>query len=242
MKAYDLLVQCESGLASITGSPDQPGRVGVSICDIACGMYAYAAILEALLERQKTGRGVGIEVSLFDAIDDWMSVPLLHQDYGGKAPERVGLNHPSIAPYGAYTCKEGGQLVISIQNNREWRNFCEKVLRKPALVEASRYRDNVDRCANRPALNAEINAVFSTLARRELIERLNQGRIAFGSVNSIAELSRHPQLRRTTVTPPSGPVDLVAPPPIASDGEVGLRAVPARGQPSEAIRKEYASR
>ena len=242
MKAYDLLVQCESGLASITGSPDQPGRVGVSICDIACGMYAYAAILEALLERQRTGHGVGIEVSLFDAIADWMSVPLLHQDYGGKAPERVGLNHPSIAPYGAYACKEGAQLVISIQNNREWRNFCEKVLRKPALAEASRYRDNVDRCANRPALNAEINAVFSTLARQELIERLNQGRIAFGSVNSIAELSRHPQLRRTTVTTPSGPVDLVAPPAIASDREVGLRAVPARGEHSEAIRKEYASR
>ncbi|HEY9147974.1 MAG TPA: CaiB/BaiF CoA-transferase family protein, partial [Gammaproteobacteria bacterium] len=131
MKAYDLLVQCETGLASITGAPERPGRVGVSVCDIACGMYAHAGVLEALLERQRTGRGKGLAVSLFDAMADWMTVPLLHQDYTGEAPQRVGLNHPSIAPYGAYACEGGDQVVISIQNNREWRNFCEQVLGRP---------------------------------------------------------------------------------------------------------------
>jgi itaconate CoA-transferase len=124
MKAYDLLVQCETGLASITGAPEQPGRVGVSVCDIACGMYAHAGILEALIERHKTGLGKGLAVSLFDALAEWMTVPLLHQESSGKAPERVGLHHPSIAPYGAYVCGDGQQVVISIQNNREWRNFC----------------------------------------------------------------------------------------------------------------------
>ena len=157
MKAYDLLVQCESGLASITGAPDQPGRVGVSVCDIACGMYAHAGILEALIERQRTGLGKGLSVSLFDALADWMTVPLLHQQYGGAAPARMGLNHPSIAPYGAYTCKEGVQLVISIQNEREWVHFCEGVLEHPALADAPQYRNNIARCANRAALDLTIN-------------------------------------------------------------------------------------
>ncbi len=143
MKAYDLLVQCESGLASITGAPQQPGRVGVSVCDIACGMYAHAGILEALLERQQTGLGKGLSVSLFDALADWMTVPLLYQEYTGKAPARVGLRHPSIAPYGAYACGDGEEVVIAIQNEREWTNFCELVLQHPDLLADSRYATNV---------------------------------------------------------------------------------------------------
>lgn len=242
MKAYDLLVQCETGLASITGAPEQPGRVGVSVCDIACGMYAHAAVLEALLERQRTGRGKGLAVSLFDAMADWMTVPLLHQDYTGEAPQRVGLNHPSIAPYGAYACEGGDQVVISIQNNREWRNFCELVLGRPELVEDPHYRNNVDRCTNRPALDQQINAVFTRMSRSALVQRLLDARIAFGSVNSVADLSRHQQLRRSEVATPSGAVALVAPPVISSSGNPALRPVPALDEQGDAIRREFGSR
>ena len=239
MKAYDLLVQCETGLASITGAPERPGRVGVSVCDIACGMNAHAGVLQALLERERTGRGKGLSVSLFDALADWMTVPLLHQDYTGEAPLRVGLNHPSIAPYGAYSCRGGDQVVISIQNNREWRTFCEQVLQRPDLAEDPLYCNNVERCANRPALDGEINKVFGALARSELVDRLFQARIAFGSVNSVADLSRHDQLRRTSVDTPSGLVDLVAPPVILADGDPPLRPVPALGQDTERVREEF---
>ena len=239
MKAYDLLVQCETGLASITGAPEQPGRVGVSVCDIACGMYAHAAVLEALLERQQTGRGKGLAVSLFDAMADWMTVPLLHQDYTGKAPGRVGLNHPSIAPYGAYACKDGEQVVISIQNNREWQSFCEQVLQRPELFDAPAYGNNVDRCTNRPALDHEINGVFGQMERADLMQRLQQAKIAYGSVNSVADLAQHQQLRRTSVETPSGTVELVAPPVIVEREQPSLRPVPELGEHSDAIRGEY---
>lgn len=245
MKAYDLLVQCESGLASVTGAPEQPGRVGVSICDIACGMYAHSAILESLVERQKTGVGKGLSISLFDAIADWMAVPLLHQDYAGAAPKRVGLNHPSIAPYGAYDCldetqgQSGAQVVISIQNNREWKGFCEHVLQRPELADDPLYRNNIDRCQNRSVMDDEINAEFSVLTKDALIARLNKGKIAFGSVNSIADLSKHQQLRRTQVDTPSGPVKLVAPPVIKNNETVSLKSVPALGEHTEEIRLEY---
>ena len=239
MKAYDLLVQCETGLASITGAPEQPGRVGVSVCDIACGMYAHTAVLEALLERQQTGRGMGLAVSLFDAMADWMTVPLLHQDYTGEAPGRVGLNHPSIAPYGAYACKGGEQVVISIQNNREWKNFCEQVLQRPEFVDAPAYCNNVDRCTNRPALDQEINGVFGQMERADLLQRLQQAKIAFGSVNSVADLAQHQQLRRTSVATPSGTVELVAPPVIVEREQPSLRPVPGLGEHSDAIRGEY---
>jgi crotonobetainyl-CoA:carnitine CoA-transferase CaiB-like acyl-CoA transferase len=242
MKAYDLLVQCETGLASITGAPEQPGRVGVSVCDIACGMYAHSGVLEALVERQRTGLGKGLAVSLFDAMADWMTVPLLHQDYTGQAPGRVGLNHPSIAPYGAYACEGGEQVVISIQSNREWKNFCEQVLARPGLVDDPDYRNNVDRCANRPALDQQINGVFAGLPRPALVQRLLDARIAFGSVNSVADLSHHQQLRRSEVATPSGTVALVAPPVISSSGDQALRPVPALGEQGDAIRREFDSR
>lgn len=239
MKAYDLLVQCESGLASITGAPDQPGRVGVSICDIACGMYAHAGILEALIERQRTGLGKGLSVSLFDALADWMTVPLLHQQYTGTAPARMGLNHPSIAPYGAYTCKGGVQLVIAIQNEREWMRFCDDVLELQTLAEDAQYRTNIARCMNRAALDDKINSVFSNLTPQELERRLLQAKIAFGAVNSVADLVQHPQLRRTSVVTPSGSVELVAPPVKISGEQHPLRPVPGLGEHTDAIRREY---
>lgn len=239
MKAYDLLVQSETGLAAITGAPEQPGRVGVSVCDIACGMHAHTAVLEALLERGISGRGKGLQVSLFDSLADWMTVPLLHQQYGGAAPERVGLNHPSIAPYGAYGCRGGEQVVISIQNEREWVSLCDHVLNLPELTADDRFNGNVARVANRPELDAVIHSVFAELSRDELSLRLKEARIAFGAVNSVADLVSHPQLRRTDVPTPSGPVQLVSPPAIRRGEKDSFRPVPALGEHSEAIRAEF---
>jgi crotonobetainyl-CoA:carnitine CoA-transferase CaiB-like acyl-CoA transferase len=240
MKAYDLLVQSETGLASITGAPERPGRVGVSVADIACGMYAHAAILEALLLRARTGKGSGLAVSLFDAIADWMTVPLLHYDYGGKAPARMGLNHPSIAPYGAYRLFDGSEVVIAIQNEREWVKLCTDVLEQADLAAGPRFNSNTARVANRPALDAAIGAVFGRLTRTEAIRRLREARIAFGSLNGVADLSAHAQLRRIETPAPSGPVQGVAPPARWAGETFEPGAVPAIGEHGEALRKEFA--
>ena len=241
MKAYDLLVQCESGLASVTGGPSEPGRVGVSICDIACGMYAHSAVLEALLRREKTGKGQGISVSLFDALADWMTVPLLHQLATGQAPPRVGLNHPSIAPYGAYSTSDDAELVIAIQSDREWRRFCETVLQNESLSDDPLYSNNVARCANRKSMDREINAVFSQLDREKLTARLKVGKIAYGALNSVADLAVHPQLRRMPVETPGGVAELIASPVISSEGGVAYGKVPALGEHGAAIRAEFGS-
>ena len=240
MKAYDLLVQAESGLDSITGRPEGPGRVGVSVCDIAAGMYAHAAVLEALLARERSGEGRAIAVSLFDALADWMTVPLLHHDYGGAAPERVGLNHPSISPYGAYAAAGGREVVISIQNQREWRRLCAEVLGKPDLAEDPRFHDNTARVENRPALDREIDAVFGRLPFEDLVARLRAAGIAYGAINGVAELSRHPQLRRVGIDTPSGPLDVVAPPARVAGAAPGFGAVPALDRQGAALREEFA--
>ncbi|MGD1875958.1 MAG: CaiB/BaiF CoA transferase family protein [Kiloniellaceae bacterium] len=241
MKAYDLLVQAESGLASITGRPEGPGRVGVSVCDIACGMYAYQAVLEALLLRGRTGEGSALATSLFAGMADWMTVPLLHQDYGPGAPKRVGLNHPSIAPYGVYACKGGEEVVFSIQNEREWKRLVEEVLQRPAMLTDPRFADNTARVANRPALDALIDAVFRGLSREELAERLFAAAIAYVAVNTPADLSDHPQLRRVTVDTPSGPVNLVAPPVDFRGSDPDFGAVPAIDEHGTSLRKEFAA-
>ena len=238
MKAYDLLVQAESGLASVTGRPEGPGRVGVSVSDVGAGMYAQAAILEALIERQVTGRGTGIAVSLFDAMADWMTVPLLHQVYGGKAPERVGLAHPTIAPYGAYSANDG-EVVLSIQNQREWKRFCAEVLENPDLARDPRFHDNPARVDNRPALDAEIAAVFGGLTREALTRRLRKGGIAYGALNSVADLARHPQLRRLEVASPGGAVEVVAPPARFAGEGAEARPVPALDEHGAAIHAEF---
>jgi crotonobetainyl-CoA:carnitine CoA-transferase CaiB-like acyl-CoA transferase len=241
MKAYDLLVQAESGLASITGRPEGPGRVGVSVCDIACGMYAYQAVLEALLRRGRTGEGSALATSLFSGMADWMTVPLLHQDYGPGAPKRVGLNHPSIAPYGVYACKGGEEVVFSIQNEREWKRLVEEVLQRPEMLADARFADNTARVANRPALDAIIDEVFGALEREELTRRLFAAAIAYGAVNTPADLSAHPQLHRVTVETPSGPVNLVAPPVEVRGSDFDLGAVPALDQHGAALRREFAA-
>ncbi|RVT90960.1 CaiB/BaiF CoA transferase family protein [Sphingomonas crocodyli] len=237
-KAYDLLIQCEAGLAAISGSPEAPGRVGVSVADIGCGMNAHAAILQALYERTRTGKGRGIAVSLFDGLADWMAVPLLHQDYGGRAPGRVGLNHPSITPYGAFPTADGRQIVLSIQNEREWKALCV-ALDRPDLAADARYGSNVGRCADRPALDATIAETMMTADAATWMDRLIAGGIACAPVSEVADLSTHPHLRRVAVDTPTGPAMIPAP-PARWDGEVpALGAVPAIGQHDAALRAEF---
>lgn len=244
-KAYDLLVQAETGLSAITGGPEGPSRVGVSVCDIAAGMHAMIGIMQALYEREQTGRGRGLKVSLFDGMADWMTVPLLHHEYGGKAPERVGLNHPSIAPYGAYQGADGAQVVLSIQNEREWLSFCDKVLANAELAHHPLYATNELRVQHRSQLNQEIEQVFHTLNKAELVERLEAANVAFGLLNSVADLSEHPQLRRTPVATPSGEINEVASPIrwVGDQGEVlqdQWNRVPSVGEHSRSIREEFA--
>ncbi len=199
LKAYDLLIQAESGLLDVSGGVNEIGRIGVSICDIGAGMTAHAAILEALLLRHKTGKGSGVQVSLFDVVADWMSVPLMHYDYAGKAPKRVGLHHPSIAPYGAYPVKDNQLIIIGIQNEAEWQRFCKGVLKQPELSSDERFHSNNQRVANRVLLDDAIQTGTLQLQKTELIARLIEHKIAFGSVSSVAELSEHPGLRRRKV-------------------------------------------
>ena len=239
MKAYDLLVQAETGLAAITGRPEGPGRVGVSVCDVAAGMYAYMALLEAVIARHQSGEGRALAVSLFDALADWMTVPLLHQVYGGAAPKRVGLNHPSIAPYGAYRARDG-EMVIAIQNEREWVRLCGDVLEKPELAADPRFDSNSKRVANREALDAEIEAVFGRHDREALTEKLLGAAIAFGAVNEVADLAVHPQLRRAVWDTPSGEVEAAAPPArIAGEGPRRLGRVPGLDEQGAALRREF---
>lgn len=239
MKAYDLLVQAESGLASVTGHPAGPGRVGVSICDIACGMSAYAAVLEALIERGQTGRGQSLRASLFDSVADWMNVPLLQYEASGKAPARLGLAHPTICPYGAFSMADGTCVLIAIQNEREWLDFCVHFLDEPDLPLRDGYESNVRRVTNRAAVDARIAATFAQLTRQQATVKLRAAATAFGFVNDIAGLAAHPALRRVPVNTPNGPATLAAPPVMTDDGARALGAVPALGEHSEAIRAEF---
>ena len=239
MKAYDLLVQAESGLAMVTGHPAGPGRVGVSVCDIACGMSAHTGVLEALIQRGRSGQGVGLKVSLFDAIADWMNVPLLQFEASGRAPERIGLAHPGICPYGAFTTSDGVQVLIAIQNEREWASFCERFLQEPQLSSRPGFESNVTRVANRCAVEARVAATFAQLTRAKTVIRLREANTAFGFVNDIAALAQHPALRRLSIETPAGHARIVAPAVIASDGQRQLGSVPAIGEHSRLIRAEF---
>src|SRR5690348_2237197 len=227
MKAYDLLIQAETGLAHLSGPPEAPGRVGVSVSDIAAGLNAYAAILEALYARERSGEGAILSIWLFDATAEWMAVPFLHHEYGGKAPRRLGLKHPSIAPYGAYAAADGKEIVISIQNEREWQRFCAAILGRHELAADPRFSDNVRRVANRAALDALVAEVFAREPRAALGRRLKSADIAFGNLNSVADFSAHPQLRRLATPTPGGIVAVPSPP--ARADEVG-GSLPAIGE------------
>lgn len=239
MKAYDLLVQAESGLAGITGHPAGPGRVGVSVCDIACGMAAHAAILEALIARSITGEGSVIETSLFAGMADWMNVPLIWFEGTGAEPKRMGLAHPSICPYGAFALKDGSLVLISIQNEREWTNFCRVVMGDADLPRRPGYETNNSRVANRDAVDGHVGSVFATLSREEAEAKLREAGTAYGFVNTLAELVHHPALRRVEIPTPNGLVSIVAP-PVTRDGETPeLGPVPRIGEHTERIRREF---
>jgi itaconate CoA-transferase len=244
MRAYDLLVQAESGIASVTGTPDAPGRIGISACDIGTGMYAHAAILEALLQRERTGQGSAIHVSLFDAMCDWMTVPLLHFDYAGTRWPRVGLSHPTIAPYGAYPVGGAvGQeqtILIGVQNDGEWKRLAEQVLERRDLLEQPEYKTNGLRVKHREALDVEIKSCLAGISLEEARARLRRAQIAFAAVNGVEELSRHPHLRRTEVLTSHGTAEIVSPPAVVSGEPRALGAVPGLGQHSDSIRGEFA--
>ena len=241
MKAYDLLVQAEVGLAAITGHEAGPGRVGVSACDIACGMAAHSGVLEALIARGITGKGKGIKVSLFDGMADWMNVPLSFYENLGKAPPRMGLAHPSICPYGAFALDDGAQVLISIQNEREWAAFCARFMDEPDLPKRAGFESNAVRVANRPMVDAYIAAKFATMNREQVAVKLKAANTAFGFVNEVADLSRHPALRRVAVETSVGTMHLAAPPVVLSDGPRALGPVPDIGAQSATIRAEFAA-
>ena len=239
MKAYDLLVQAESGLVTINGTPEGPARVGVSVCDIAAGMNAFQAILQALYGRERSGEGRAIQVSLFHAMADWMNVPYLQYVYGGREPRRQGLNHPTIAPYGAYECRDGKAILISIQNEREWRSLCDKVLARPELADDPRFASNPERVVNRAALDAVIAEVFVSLDREDLIAVLEDARIAYGRLSSIEDLKDHPQNRPIEVATEHGPVSLLGPAAMVAGDVADYGPVPALGEHDEALRREF---
>ena len=228
-KAYDLLIQAESGLASITGGPEGPARVGISIVDIATGATAHAAVLEALIGRGITGQGADIRVSMFDVMADWSAVPLLHAE-AGKPPQRVGLAHPSIAPYGVFTTRDGKPILISIQSEREWAKLCDEFLGDAALARDPRFCSNVMRVRRRDETDALVAAAFARMDAEEAVQVLTHADIAFASVNDMAALSAHPHLRRMTVETPAGPVSLPAPAPIVEGQGRAYGPVPRIGE------------
>jgi formyl-CoA transferase len=227
-KAYDLLVQAESGLASITGGPDGPARVGISIVDISTGATAHAAILEALIGRGRTGRGCDIRISVFDVMADWLTIPLLHAE-AGQVPQRVGLAHPSLSPYGVFPSKDGAQILISIQNDREWRAFCRHVLLRPEAADDPRFSGTVARVRNRTETDGMVAAVFSALTREELLARLAAADTAFAEVNDMGALAAHPHLRRTTVEFPGARIAVPSPAALFDGASRVCGPVPALG-------------
>jgi crotonobetainyl-CoA:carnitine CoA-transferase CaiB-like acyl-CoA transferase len=240
-KMYDLLVQGESGLAGITGAPSEPGRVGISMSDLACGLNAYAAVLEALMQRSRTGEGRHIDVSLFDATAEWMTVPLLQHE-GGKTPARIGVGHPTIAPYGAFATGDGRRIIISIQNEREWQNFCTHVLGDATIATDERFSSNVARVANRGQVDRQVSERFVAMPAEALVALLEQAGIAWGFLNTMAEFAAHPALARISVPIPGGEVAMPA--PAARSGAVlpQFGAVPALGEHTERVLAEFAAR
>ena len=229
-------------MCSVTGTPDGPGRVGISVCDITAGVNGFAAVLQALIERERTGKGQRLEVSLFSAASELMAVPYLQQRYTGAAPQRAGLAHPSIAPYGAFGTSDGQQVLISIQSEREWLVLCEKVLRRPEVAVDERFSDMSRRVANRAACDAVVAEAFGELDAAALTGTLLQAGIAFGEVNDTKGLVDHPQISTVDYGLPSGATATCVAPPVTFDGNCSpsFAPVPAVGQHTDAIRAEFA--
>jgi len=236
-KAYDFLVQGESGICAVTGTAESPVRVGVSITDISTGLTAFSAILRALIQRGRTGEGIDISISMFDVMADWMNMPLLTHRYSGGAPGRLGLTHSFVAPYGAFNCGDGGQILLSIQSNREFRVFCDEVLGDAGLADDPRFAENPDRFANREALNDVINKVFCTMTTSEVVAALDAARIANSRLNSVADLSEHRFLRNQMAHIGDAQIEMAALPVQTRNGSP--EAVPALDQHGAAIRAEF---
>ena len=239
-KAYDLLIQAESGLAAITGTADSgPSRIGVSIADVATGQAAYAAILEALLRRARTGEGSAIALSLFDTLAELMNVPYITRRHGGVEPARIGLAHPSIAPYGVFRLLDG-EVLVSIQSEREWQVFAREVLESPELADDPRYASNVLRVAARAALDSAVQARLGQRRFTEVTAALDRHSIAYGTVSTVGDLIDHPAGTALPVPTPRGPIEVLAPPVIVDGQRVTMRPVPALGEHDAALRTEFA--
>ena len=238
-KAYDLLVQCETGLVSVTGSAETPAKVGISIADIAAGMYAFTGILTALYQRERTSKGAVLEVSMFEALGEWMGYPAYFAAYGGTPPPRTGASHATIAPYGPFQAGDGKQVSLGLQNEREWALFCSVVLEQPEVAADSRFDSNAKRVANREALHTMIDAVFSQLTIDQVIARLDQAQIANAHMNSMQEFWEHPQLqareRWREVGSPVGQLQALLPPVTMRDVEPCMGPIPALGEQTDQL-------
>jgi len=240
-KAYDLLVQSEAGVLSITGSQEEPAKVGISVADISAGMYAFSSVLAALLRRERTGEGSSLEVSLFDSLAEWMSYPVYYA-YGGAPPPRSGARHAVIAPYGPYLAGDGKTVYLGLQNDREWARFCAQVLQRPEMATDPRFSSNPRRVEHRAELDAAIITAFSGLTAEEVIARLEAAQIANARMNTVQELIDHPQLaarnRWRSVDSEAGPVRMLAPPFNFEGMEIPMSAIPAVGEHTDAILAE----
>jgi len=238
-KAYDLLVQCETGLVSVTGTQETPAKVGISIADISAGMYAFTGILTALYQRERTGKGTALEVSLFEALGEWMGYAAYFAAYGGTPPPRTGASHATIAPYGPFRAGDGKQVNLGLQNEREWAQFCIMVLEQPEMATDPRFDSNAKRVANREALHAMIDAVFNQLTIDQVIARLDQAQIANARMNSMQEFWDHPQLqareRWREIGSPVGPLKALLPPVTMRDVEPRMDPIPALGEQTAQI-------
>jgi itaconate CoA-transferase len=240
-KAYDLLVQCEAGLLSVTGTPEEPAKAGISVADIAAGMYAYCGVLTALYERERTGQGTCVEVAMLDALGEWMSQPFYYSVYGDQPARRTGARHASIAPYGPYRTLDG-EVFIGVQNDREWAVLCEKILRRPGLVTDGRFRTNPGRVAHDAELTAIIEHTLADTPAQRVVAALDEAGIACARLRSPQQFAAHPQLtarnRWREVGSPGGPVLALLPPVAMAGHEAVMGAVPALGQHTDAIRAE----
>jgi itaconate CoA-transferase len=242
-KAYDLLIQSEAGLVSVTGTEAEPAKSGIPAADIGAGMYAFSGILSALYDRERTGQGTELEVSLFDSLVEWMGFPLYYAGYGGTPPPRAGTSHPAIAPYGTFTAGDGTELVLAVQNDREWAAFCEHAVERPGWVTDTRFATGSARVAHRAELEDEIDAIFTALTGAELEERLTTGRIAHARRRELPDVLAHPQLtardRFTEVGTPAGPVRATLPPITVPGRAPRMDAVPGLGEHTDAVLSEF---
>lgn len=238
-KAYDLLIQSEAGLVSITGTEEEPAKTGIPTADIAAGMYTFSGILAALYERERTGIGSAIEVSLFDSLIEWMGYPLYYTAHGGAAPARTGTSHAAIAPYGTIRASDGSEIIVAVQNEREWHAFCEHVLLRPELADEARFSSQARRVENRSALDHSIAAVTTRLSSAELGKRLVAGRIAHARRRELVDVLDHPQLiargRWVEVDTPVGPVPAILPPIVQVGRSMRMGRVPSLGEHTAAV-------